>query len=109
MIGTMAIIAKTVISPIAVAMASRPDVLILDEPTSGLDARHMGQLVALLDREAGNGAIVVAVTHDLEFIIGCFDRILHVSGGKADSLCARGKPSAAVQHFFRSCYQEEKH
>ena len=94
---------------IAVAMASRPDVLILDEPTSGLDARHMGQLVALLDREAGNGAIVVAVTHDLEFIIGCFDRILHVSGGKADSLCARGKPSAAVQHFFRSCYQEEKH
>ena len=56
---------------IACGLASRRSVLILDEPTSGLDALSMRRLADALRCAAEEGAAVVVITHDNEFMREC--------------------------------------
>lgn len=85
---------------IGAALAPQPDILILDEPTSGLDAFHMRRLAECLDREASKGIPVVVVTHDLEFIRVCCDRILFLSLGRAACLSPVNRPDTRVTALF---------
>lgn len=49
---------------LARALVHAPSLLLLDEPTTGLDADSLDRLLAAVQQEAREGAIVVMVTHD---------------------------------------------
>ena len=51
----------------ALALASKPRLLLLDEPTKGLDAMSRRELGEFLLKLKENGATILIVTHDLEF------------------------------------------
>jgi phospholipid/cholesterol/gamma-HCH transport system ATP-binding protein len=65
------------------AIAMDPELLFLDEPTTGLDphgARQFDELILFL-RDALNLTIVM-VSHDLESIKNCTDRVAFIGEGK---------------------------
>lgn len=69
------------------AIAMDPELLFLDEPTSGLDplgARKFDDLVLFL-RDALNLTIVI-VSHDMESLKRCTDRVAFVGEGKILSI-----------------------
>ncbi|ROS76644.1 ATP-binding cassette domain-containing protein [Cellulomonas sp. PhB143] len=54
---------------IAVALASRPELLLLDEPLSAVDPAMRGEVARrLADTAAAEGTAVLLVTHDLELV-----------------------------------------
>lgn len=85
---------------IGAALAARPELLILDEPTSGLDFSHMRVLVELILDAAAEGAAVLVVTHDLEFIQTCCDHFLFMRAGRVESACTSSSPDSGVVDFF---------
>lgn len=50
---------------IAIALATKADVLLLDEPTAGLDPTAANEFLRLLARMRDRGAAVLMATHDL--------------------------------------------
>lgn len=69
------------------AIAMDPELLFLDEPTTGLDphgARQFDELILFL-RDALNLTIVM-ISHDLESIQNCTDRVAFIGEGKILSL-----------------------
>jgi energy-coupling factor transport system ATP-binding protein len=59
---------------VATVLASQPSLLVLDEPTFGQDFRTWQEIIALLAELADDGAAVVAVSHDAEFVTALSDR-----------------------------------
>ena len=53
---------------LAAMLVNNPRFLILDEPTTGLDSRRKGVLGEILRRLAAQGAGVVLISHDRDFI-----------------------------------------
>lgn len=70
-------------------LATSPQVLLLDEPTFGQDARTWAEMVVLLRAVLDDGASVVAVTHDAEFVAALDARLLQVEGGRAAGVVLR--------------------
>lgn len=66
----------------AAAIALRPKYLILDEPTAGLDEIGRDILTGILDWAEQEGIAVVAVSHDMRFVIERFRRVVVMAGGK---------------------------
>jgi energy-coupling factor transport system ATP-binding protein len=85
---------------LAITLAGRmegeelPGLVALDEPTRGMDHKRKDDLVALIDRLAGNvdfvadkstkstkGAAVVVATHDVEFASAFADRVVLLGDG----------------------------
>ncbi len=61
---------------IATAIDQDARVLILDEPTSGVDHRHLVAIAAELRDLAREGRIVIVISHDVEFLNECADRVI---------------------------------
>ncbi|MEE8600998.1 ABC-F family ATP-binding cassette domain-containing protein [Euzebya tangerina] len=57
----------------------QPEVLLLDEPTNHLDLDSVGWLQQFI---ASYDGAVILVSHDRDFINGCANRIVEVSGGR---------------------------
>ncbi len=76
---------------LAAALASRPQVVALDEPGAGLDAGAHATVTRVLRELAAAGAVVVIVTHDLEFATAIASRWLVLVAGRllADDTPAR--------------------
>jgi excinuclease ABC subunit A len=77
-----------------------PLAILLDEPTRGLGFEDVDRLVAALRHLAGKGHLVVAATHDLDFIRAC-DWLLDLGpegGGAGGRLVAEGTPRAVSTH-----------
>lgn len=66
---------------IASALAMQPKILILDEPTSGQDAREQKQLLELLLTLNAQGMTILLVTHDMELLSACAQKVFVMSKG----------------------------
>lgn len=66
---------------IALALAQRAPVMLLDEPTSHLDLRASVETLVLLRRVAADGALVIAVLHQLEEAAAFADRVVVLAPG----------------------------
>ncbi len=67
---------------LASALVRNPSVLVLDEPTYGQDRRGHEALLEILAAHVGNGAAVLAATHDERFIEDFAGRIVRIEGGR---------------------------
>lgn len=67
----------------AQALAGDPELLLLDEPLLSLDVRRQAGIIDLVDSQRSQrGFAVVMVTHDVNPLLGCIDRVLYVAGGR---------------------------
>lgn len=67
---------------IARALAARPKLLLLDEPASGLSTRETEELSNLLRRIVTDGATVLLVDHDMQFIMEISDEVMVLDQGR---------------------------
>jgi peptide/nickel transport system ATP-binding protein len=68
---------------IAMAMVSKPDLLIADEPTTALDVTTQAQVLGLIkDLQAETGMAVILVTHDLGVVANMADRVVVMNRGR---------------------------
>jgi oligopeptide/dipeptide ABC transporter ATP-binding protein len=82
---------------IAIAIASRPRILLADEPTTALDVTIQDQILRLLlDLQAETGMSIVLVSHDLGVIAETCDRVAVMYAGQivevADTATLLGRP-----------------
>ena len=66
---------------IALALASRPELLILDEPTASLDAETRGRFFTL-QRELAGDATLILCSHRLEEIRSLIDHVVALEDGR---------------------------
>lgn len=68
---------------IALALASRPRVLLADEPTTALDATVQAQILDLLRAiQKEDGLAIVLITHDIGAVSATADRVLVMYAGR---------------------------
>jgi len=72
---------ETARAGLAVALANRPAVLLADEPTGELDSATAARVIQSLKAEAGRGAAVVIVTHNVE-LAELADRVVELRDGQ---------------------------
>jgi ABC-type sugar transport system ATPase subunit len=63
-------------------LLTRPSILIVDEPTRGIDVRAKAEIYTLLNELARNGTGILAISSELEELIGICNRILVMSRGE---------------------------
>lgn len=79
---------------IALALASKPKLLIADEPTTALDVTIQSQILDLMMRiKEKTGTSIILITHDLSVVAGYCDRVLVMYAGKIIE-------SATVEQLF---------
>ena len=80
---------------IAMALITRPELLIADEPTTALDVTVQAQVLALIKaRQRELGMAVVLITHDLGIVANTCDRVVVMYAGRIVE-------SAPVRALFR--------
>ena len=68
---------------IAMALITKPDLLIADEPTTALDVTVQAQILELiLRRQQELGTAVIWISHDLGVVAGFCDRVIVMYGGR---------------------------
>ena len=79
---------------VALALATRPRLLLLDEPTAGMSPAETGRMVALVTSLAtARGLAVVLCEHDMDIVFGISHEVTVLHRGR---VIAHGPP-AAVQ------------
>ena len=75
----------------------RPRLLILDEPTAVLAPEERAGLIALVRRLRGQGTAVILISHKLEDILACCDRVVVMRRGRVvDSGPVAGRSHAEL-------------
>jgi energy-coupling factor transport system ATP-binding protein len=67
---------------LASVLVTRPQVLLLDEPTRGLDYAAKATLTGILKHWQAQGTAIVMVTHDVELVAMCADRVALMAEGE---------------------------
>lgn len=76
-------------------LAMEPEVLVLDEPMAGLDPAARRDFLGLIDRLHREGLAVVMVSHSMDDLANCCDRIVVMNEG---AVFAEGTPSQVFAH-----------
>ena len=76
-------------------LAMEPEVLILDEPMAGLDPAARSDFLELIDRLHHGGLTVVMVSHSMDDLANCCDRIVVMNEG---AVFAEGTPAQVFAH-----------
>lgn len=71
-------------------LAMEPEVLVLDEPMAGLDPAARRDFLELIDRLHRDGLTVVMVSHSMDDLANCCDRIVVMNEG---AVFAEGTPA----------------
>jgi energy-coupling factor transport system ATP-binding protein len=67
---------------LASVLVSGPDLILLDEPTRGLDYAQKASLIRFLQAQNQSGKTIVVVTHDVELVAQCAERVILVGDGE---------------------------
>jgi len=67
---------------LASVLVGQPEVIVLDEPTRGMDYVLKKKLVSYLDDYRRKGNTVIMVSHDVETIAECAERVVLLSEGR---------------------------
>ena len=67
---------------IASIIAMKTQVIIMDEPTAGQDLKGMKILKKVIDNLSSQGKTIITITHDMEFVVSNFDRIVVMANKK---------------------------
>lgn len=83
---------------IAMALISKPDIILADEPTTALDVTVQAQIMALLAEIQQNmGTAILLITHDLGVVAGFCDKVMVAYAGRiceiADAKALFGRAS----------------
>ena len=70
-------------------LALKPKVLILDEPTRGIDVGAKAEIYALLRALAREGVAVIAISSDMEEVLGISDRVVVMHEGSLTGILDR--------------------
>ena len=76
-------------------LAMEPEVLVLDEPMAGLDPAARRDFLELIDRLHREGLTVVMVSHSMDDLANCCDRIVVMNEG---AVFAVGTPAQVFAH-----------
>lgn len=76
-------------------LAMEPEVLVLDEPMAGLDPAARSDFLELIDRLHHGGLTVVMVSHSMDDLANCCDRIVVINEG---TVFAEGTPAQVFAH-----------
>lgn len=76
-------------------LAMEPEVLVLDEPMAGLDPAARRDFLELIGRLHDEGLTVVMVSHSMDDLANCCDRIVVMNEG---AVFAEGTPSQVFAH-----------
>jgi len=74
---------------IAAVLATKPRYTIWDEPTAGQDCWHIAILCDILDHLQRENTAVVVITHDMEFVVSAFERVVVMAN---KHIIADGRP-----------------
>lgn len=86
---------------IAMALITRPELLIADEPTTALDVTVQAQILALIRRiQHEMGMAVVLITHDLGVVAGTCDRVAVMYAGRLVEKAPVNELFAQPQHPY---------
>ena len=67
---------------LAAVLVAQPEIILLDEPTRGLDYEQKRALAGFLRAQKAAGRTVVMVTHDVELVAQCADRVVLMAEGE---------------------------
>ena len=76
-------------------LAMEPEVLVLDEPIAGLDPAARSGFLELIDRLHRDGLTIVMVSHSMDDLANCCDRIVVMNEG---AVFAEGAPAQVFAH-----------
>ena len=78
---------------LARASGGEPALLLLDEPAVGLTTDEVSRLASALKRLRAEGAAILVVEHNIDFVSTIADEVLVMESGR---LIARGRPAAVI-------------
>lgn len=86
---------------IAMALITRPDILIADEPTTALDVTVQKQVLDLIkDRQEKLGTAVILVTHDLGVVSQACDKVNVMYAGRVVESASADELFANPRHAY---------
>jgi oligopeptide transport system ATP-binding protein len=94
---------------IAMAMITKPDLLIADEPTTALDVTVQAQILELIKKEQkANGTAVIFISHDLGVVAGFCDRVNVMYAGRIVETASTREVYYHPQHPYNRALQKSR-
>lgn len=91
---------------IAMALITKPEILIADEPTTALDVTVQKQILDLIkDRQQSLGTAVIFITHDLAVVSNVCDEVYVMYAGKVVEHAATRELFTRPQHPYTRALQ----
>ena len=75
---------------VALALATKPSMLLLDEPVSGMNPTETAQFIQLVKKIGARGVTILLVEHDMPMVMEVSDRIVVLNHGR---IIAEGGPT----------------
>jgi oligopeptide transport system ATP-binding protein len=92
---------------IAMALITRPELLIADEPTTALDVTVQAQILELVKKmQQELGMAVIWITHDLGVVAGFCKRVLVMYAGRVVESAATDQLYASPRHPYTRALQK---